>query len=70
MQKQRLTALIKTENVYNEEYPGMPIQKTLFVGDKKVTLEEFQEITGSAYFRLLFSLMNENDSLKLGRGGI
>jgi dCMP deaminase len=51
--------------VYIEEYPGIASSQTLFTGERKVSLEQFQGITGSAYFRLFSSLMNEKDFLKI-----
>jgi dCMP deaminase len=51
--------------VYIEEYPGIANSQTLFTGERKIYLEQFQGITGSAYFRLFSSLMNEKDFLKI-----
>ncbi|MFW6253921.1 MAG: deoxycytidylate deaminase [Chitinivibrionales bacterium] len=51
--------------VYIEEYPGIAMQQTLNIGEKAIRQEQFQGITGSAYFRLFSSLMNEKDFLEL-----
>lgn len=51
--------------VYIEKYSGIDISQTLKTGIRKISVERFQGITGSAYFRLFTPLVPEKDFMKL-----
>lgn len=51
--------------VYIDDYPDIAIDQTLFSGSKKIGIDKFEGITGSAYYRLFCSLMPEKDFLSL-----
>jgi dCMP deaminase len=51
--------------VFVEEYPGISVSQSLRVGDREIVIEQFEGVTGSAYFKLYSPLMPEKDYLKL-----
>jgi dCMP deaminase len=51
--------------IYIEKYSGIDISQTLKTGIRKISVERFQGITGSAYFRLFTPLVPEKDFMKL-----
>jgi len=51
--------------VYIEEYPGIAIDQTIKTGDRDISIERFEGITGAAYFQLYCGLLPEKDLIQL-----
>ena len=51
--------------VFIEEYPGISIQQTIKTGQREIIVDQFQGVTGAAFFKLFSPLVNEKDFLKL-----
>jgi deoxycytidylate deaminase len=54
--------------VYIEEYPGIALEQTVRTGLRKIRLEKFEGIVGSAYFKLFTSFLPEKEIIELERG--
>jgi len=51
--------------VYIQDYPDIAVAQTLEAGTRRVEVQRFQGVTGSAYFKLFSSLMPEKDIIQL-----
>ena len=51
--------------VYIEEYPGIALEQTIRTGFRKIVLNKFEGIVGSAYFKLFTSFLPEKEIIEL-----
>lgn len=51
--------------VYIEEYPGIALAQTIKTGTHEIKIEQFEGVTGAAYFDAFTTLLPEKDYLKL-----
>jgi deoxycytidylate deaminase len=51
--------------VYIEEYPGIAMEQTLKSGTHAIEIDQFEGVTGSAYFSAFTTLLPEKDFLNL-----
>ena len=51
--------------IFIEEYPGISLEQSVMVGKRSISVEQFEGVTGAAYFKLFAPLMPEKDFIKL-----